>query len=434
MMRFCASRVKVLAAAWTLMLVTTVDAFSSTPIFYGRSLSSRQRRHCKTSTPIFYGRNISSRQRRRCKTCLELSSQDSDAEGSWETPNDFRFFLTQCSIQSFMFLLSHMRDPQTVFWLAEFTQPAIVRRTEDYMEDASNFETGEYVEPEDPNPTAALLRYHGLAAMNTTLFPSWEDYYRQLLEEPAVTYSIESSKAHIPSYDLDIDPASICSRMLSVREQIAREFSHDLVIIANMGGHTLESYWENLKSKRDDKDDDDEGNDGATARGGIERQNLLFLEMSATQDDDYLPSPLRKGNFDLLVLLATQESIHRVLNDDSRTDGAERVTNDFLKNFYQERVASHFTGSQRYGRADDFLEELLLSSPRMIQLDDDVTSLIDPTRIAELILTEREKVCLEWKEIAEASPVEHTDIRRLQLNRAMGVCDEEDDDICSDWQ
>ena len=49
------------------------------------------------------------------------------ASGStgWTVYNDFPLFLTQCSIQSFQFLLNSMRDPQTVLWMENFTQPAI---------------------------------------------------------------------------------------------------------------------------------------------------------------------------------------------------------------------------------------------------------------------------------------------------------------------
>ena len=40
---------------------------------------------------------------------------------------------------------------------------------------------------------------------------------------------------------------------------------------------------------------------------------------------------------------------------------------------------------------------------------------------AEIILQEREKVALEWKEIATAIPEAHFDIKRLQLNLMMGI-------------
>jgi hypothetical protein len=61
----------------------------------------------------------------------------------------------------------------------------------------------------------------------------------------------------------------------------------------------------------------------------------------------------------------------------------------------------------------------------MITVAEGVTSLIDPTRIAELIVEAREEVALEWKEIAAESPKEHMEIQRMRLNRMMGVTDAE---------
>ena len=360
-------------------------------------------------------------------------------EGEWQLPNDFKMFLTQCSIQSFIFLVRSMRDPQTVMWVEEFTQPAISRKKlplnvtilvdsreeakEDLVAEANATSTAENSTATTENATSTteapksskLLQYHGLAALNTTIFPTWDAYFQELLQQPSESFVVESNQAHIPDYELDIDPASLCSRIISVREQISKEFVRDLQVIADMGGHALESYWDSLRQMR-------EIGDKETETGTVQRENLLFLEFNADSDSDLAPSPLRKGNFDLLVLLATQESIHRVLNDKSRQHRPERVTNEFLRTFYMERM-HYFRGPQRYGRADDFLEELLATPPSMITVDEGVTSLIDPTRIAELVMEAREDVATEWKALAAESPKEHMEIQRMRLNRIMGVQD-----------
>lgn len=263
---------------------------------------------------------------------------------------------------------------------------------------------------EEPKKISKLLQYHGLAALNTTIFPTWDSYFEQLLERPTEYFIVESSSPHVPDYELDIDPTSLCSRIVSVRDQIAKEFVRDLQVISEMGGKTLEWYWESLKKKS-------ESNATTTP---LQRENLLFLELAPDPSSIHGPSPLRKGNFDLLTLLVTQESIHRVLADEKRQSGPEVVTNEYLKQFYLERI-HWFRGPQHYGRADDFLEELLSRSPRMINVADGVTSLIDPTRIAELVLEARKEVALEWKQLAEQAPHEHMEIQKMRLNRIMGV-------------
>ena len=80
------------------------------------------------------------------------------------------------------------------------------------------------------------LKYHGLAIFNCTKFPTWDSYFEQLLEQPKQSYLVESNHKHVPSYEFDVDPATLCTRMLSVRAQIAEEFEHDLTVIAQMGG------------------------------------------------------------------------------------------------------------------------------------------------------------------------------------------------------
>ena len=453
------------------------------------------------------------RRMRRSSTILFAAAEQSNDDDSRMTiPNDFKMFLTQCSIQSFMFLVRSMRDPQTVMWIEEFTQPAIVEKQTGYVnvtvlvdsrqideqhndeeegekedeEDGSvteafidekegekdsdadlgellrellsvfvpgrknesvtessiskeedendNDEEDETVtkapitgdvdtdeddecpaEPEEPRKFSKLLQYHGLAALNTTIFPTWDVYFQKLLQEPTKIYIVESDLAHVPEYELEIDPSSLCSRIISVRQQISIEFVKDLQVIANMGGSVLQSYWDNLKATAENNETD---------VPLFQRENLLFLELSPDERSDHGPSPLRKGNFDLLTLLTLQEGIFRVLNDESRQDGPERVTNEYLKQFYLER-AHYFSGPQKYGRADDFLEELLSSSPRMITVAEGVTSLIDPTRITELVLKARKEVALEWKEISAESPKEHMKIQRMRLNRMMGVTDVE---------
>ena len=147
---------------------------------------------------------------------------------------------------------------------------------------------------------------------------------------------------------------------------------------------------------------------------------LSFLEWDPNEDSEYAPSPLRKGNFDLLLLLTTQEAIRRICLQQKDLAGV-----DFLKSFYKERRNEYFSrgSSGRYGRADDFLEQLMLSPPSIVlEKYSEETVLIDPLRLAEMIVLEREIVCNEWAAIAKhQSPEEHTEIQKLQLDRMMNM-------------
>jgi hypothetical protein len=319
---------------------------------------------------------------------------------AWTLPNPFEIFLNQCCIQSFMFLVKSMRDPHTVLWVEDFTQPAIPAYDRPAAADMS----------QGASAGSKLLSYHGLAGINMTAFPTWSSYFSTLLEQPKTTYLIESGLKYVPNYELEINPPSLCSRILSVREQIAREFSKDLEVISTMGAYTLESYWNGIRQQKSEMD---------PLRQATGSPNLLFLENNANEDSDYAPSPLRKGNFDLLLLLATQESIHRVLND---PEGNAAIV-QYLQNFYVQRLPTHFTGRQRYGQAGAFLDQLLSQPPSIVQQQPGSSStvLIDPIRLAEMVLAAREKVALEWKELVVQVPVAHMEIKRQQLNLLMGI-------------
>jgi len=402
------------------------------------------------------------------------SSNDDNTASYWKLPNDFSMFLTQRSIQSFMFLTSQLHDPETCYWVEDFTQPNLVNNKHgessfslsDSIPNLGDIATGtpgwtpgsgggsskQKEETEADKRTCHLLRYHGLAAMDTTLFPTWESYFERLLEQPTDSWVIASDQPHVPEYTWDIDPASLCSRILSVREQLAREFARDLKTVSDMGGQTFDWYWEKLKRSRDAKDSDDatnwnnNNNDGnqdddespalsssssntdsplnvdpTSLRGS--RENLLFLEISVDDPtSDHKPSPLRRSNFDLLLLLATEEAIQRVLNrwESMRSEGdltgSEDASQSFLEGFYQEREHCFQGPLRSYGRADDLLEELLDSALLFGE-----RGAVHPTKIAELVLKEREKVALDWMEIAEESPVHHMRIQKLRLDRMMGA-------------
>lgn len=319
----------------------------------------------------------------------------------WDLGNSFEQFLNQCTVQSFLFLLKTCRDPQTVLWIEHFTEPMI-----------DSYSTVSALPGVPPGVGAGsynskLLSYHGLSAMNTTKFLSWQDYFLQLLQCPPVEYRVVSAAAHIPDYDHEIHPPRLCMRMLAVREQIAREFVQDLQVIA------AQTPPEQSSSSR------------------MQGADFLFLEFAPDPESDYASSPLRKGNFDLLVLMTTQESIHRLLNqnpvDGPDSDSVEESDTSigntialsssqrsFLSNFYLHRLVSHFTGAQRYNRAQEFLQELLS---------------LKELSIVFKIYQQRSRVAMEWKDVAQSVPNSHVDIQKIQFQLLLKSYEADEDAV-----
>jgi hypothetical protein len=327
----------------------------------------------------------------------------------WEVGNTFDQFLNQCTIQSFLYLLKTCHDPQTVIWLENFTQPSIdpIR--------IARF-SGSSIATAATSSHSKLLTYHGLAAMNLTAFPTWDNYFYQLLEQPKVLYCIESYQSFVPSYELEINPSSLCTRLISVREQIAREFSHDLRILYMMQVQQLM-----MKYGRETNETSSElwSMRSGPSRFSLASDETLFLDSWDATDGDYaMPSPLRKGNFDLLLLLTTQESIHRILNNRAKELFTEdnvgimsKIDLQYLNAFYLNRVVSHFSGRQLYGRANHFLQELVAQP----MTDDQV----DALHIVQYILATRQQVAREWSHHAAKVSDLHIDIKRAQFSALM---------------
>lgn len=81
-----------------------------------------------TKSPHFYVRP---------RFTLPMSTHD-ESELADPHPQDIRLFLTQRSIQSFMFLLASTRDLHTVQWLDNFTKPVIINNYWEEEEGGAN--------------------------------------------------------------------------------------------------------------------------------------------------------------------------------------------------------------------------------------------------------------------------------------------------------
>lgn len=196
------------------------------------------------------------------------------------------------------------------------------------------------------------------------------------------------------------------SRIISVREQLAEEFAHDLDTFVLANEQILQSYHDRAR-------DELEGDDASTS--AYDRTAMAMGAFGIFNAK--APSPLRKGNFDLLVLLVTQEGVHRVLRQ-YREESNDQF--EWLREFYSERVGKYFDGDGEYSRADDFLEEVLLTPPSVKKNASGKGDLIDPLRIAEDIIRMRRDVALEFKEAMEHVPQDHSSkVRKVLLTKQM---------------
>jgi hypothetical protein len=267
-----------------------------------------------------------------------------------------------------------------------------------------------------------------------------------------------------------VDPSAVVRRILAVREQLSREWIQDLDMLMQLNDEILETYEEYKEQQQtsavEDEDEEDESDDGLEAMGqassndeGMDDLDYLVKKLVAenskeataaarAKEEEKTPvfdinvwyswsqslfsqdrdsSPFRKKNFDLLLLLSTQESVHRVLKSYKNDDEVRPETYAWLLDFYKERVSAHFDGHQPFGRAEAFLEKMLRSPPTMIETDTKalgVLAWVNPAQIAEDIVRERSEVALAWMQIAKAAQDEHTDLRRLLFTNSFTKADQ----------
>ena len=351
---------------------------------------------------------------------------------------------------------------------------------------------------------ANLESYHGTGALNLTRFDTWDALLLDLVQRPnevVVVAARRRGRGHggwssdnpnleakrFVEFEIDIEPASLVSRLVSVRQQIAQEWVADLDTLMAVNELILESYHATQNQQRQEEtqkrrqemadmelqaqeddflldDDAEEEEEDGDLEEEDDNNNPISVEdltspysgMSADGDDKgfhqqhpferprrgrqayesmanvYLnnkmmehetltgrpSSPQRKGSFDLLSLLATQEAVHVVLRHYMEQGETRKVSLDWLRQFYRDRIESHFDGDGPYGRSDDFLQDLLLSPPSAISASSgqNVLELVDPLRIAEDIIMARSSVAAEWKEIMQkVVPSDHMQMQKSIL-------------------
>ena len=241
---------------------------------------------------------------------------------------------------------------------------------------------------------------------------------------------------------------------MSVREQIANEWVEDIDVVIMANDMILDSYFSKIKSERameDQQKNKESGKAGpvgcsatkTTTNNNMEEASIVFDRTATNLINDKsrfatkASSPFRRANFDLLYTLCTQASIHRILRREHNImieAGEEEMDANFafFKDFYTDRAADFFDGDLNYGRADDFLDELLQCTPAVMSTKDGKVGFIDPQGTAEKIIRMRNKVALEWKELMRQVPDDHIRVRQAVLSKQVKRSEDSNTEVHDD--
>ena len=203
---------------------------------------------------------------------------------------------------------------------------------------------------------------------------------------------------------VDIDPPNLATRILSVREQIAAEWLVDIDVLIEANDDILKSFFEQQKSQGLAP------TSGSFVRTAADKVNNNSRYATTTS------SPFRRSNFDLMYNLCTQAAIHRILRQMLANHEDQSTEFIFLRDFYTERAEQYFDGDLQYGRADDFIDELLQTTPMVVgNTGASTQNLVDPVHAAEEIIQMRKIVAQDWKAMMSRVSEEHTGIRQALL-------------------
>eukprot|EP00977_Amphora_coffeiformis_P023528 scaffold13527_cov202-Amphora_coffeaeformis.AAC.13 len=299
---------------------------------------------------------------------------------------------------------------------------------------------------------ANLEKYHGTGAFNLTEYGTWDAILLDMLQQPpdvVIVSARRRGRGHggwskdnpyledrFVEFEIDIEPPSLVTRILSVRQQISDEWVTDLQTLQTINGQILASYHERQTQMRDEEEECAATSSSGSAaspedctQGVYDRNAVYYMNNKITEEsetDARASSPFRKSNFDLLALLATQEALHRVLRSYQDTGEERSVSRDWLKQFYTQRLRQYFDGDGEYHRADDFLQALLSTPPSTVELPSSTVTqaqigLVDPLRIAQDVLEAREGVVQEWQAIMrDVVPSDHMELQKSILAVRMG--------------
>lgn len=310
-----------------------------------------------------------------------------------------------------------------------------------------------------------------------TTYSTWDAMLLDMVQQPAdvvVVSARRRGRGHggwskdnpyledrFVEFNIDIEPPALVSRILSVRQQIATEWITDLDTLRILNSQILASYHDKQTRQRDNEQQQQQQQQqsqqqdatarhtdsipasssspppsslstSSTAASSFDRNAGYFLwnsmlEQSMNDGDAQPSSYLRQGNFDLLMLLATQEAIHRVLRAYQQAGEERAVSYAWFQAFYTRRLRTYFDGDGEWHRADTFLDELLTRPPSTVELPRQSTAtqaqiaLVDPLRIATDVLEARADVVDDWQTIMKQDiPLDHMELQRSILAVRMG--------------
>lgn len=241
---------------------------------------------------------------------------------------------------------------------------------------------------------------------HTAMSVPWYEFLSAIMEAPEEIREIEvkgrrigggsPDNPYLPKpkpiiYTETITPKVLGKQLMTIREQLAKEWQQDLKLLSLCNAELRRHHSEEVKHETD----------------AVENQQYV-IEYAAIEGEDGEGTPLRESNFDLLKTAVTHGALLR-LQQELRQEPTLEHQAEWLTVFAKQHGAAFRPGGAEYsphaGR-----EFILLMMEQPVSVS---TSLggnprfLDPLSLAERLMDLREELALEWSEAMQHVPAEH---------------------------
>lgn len=261
----------------------------------------------------------------------------------------------------------------------------------------------------------------------------WDEFMLELFNAPEETHEIEvvwgsrigggspnnpylQDRKQTRTYTDTVRPSLVANQIVAIREVIAREWTRDLLLIAQDNEEVRRHHDEEVVS--DTRTDD--------------KENLQYAirPLEYSDEDGTDCSPLRQASYDLLKNAATAEALRlltaRYLAGDATT---ERHVGEWLEGFtatYATALVPAKDAAEgaaprciEWHAARGVLRSMIAQPVSMGVAKDGSTRFLDPLALAEEMLQLRARIADEWVAACEAAPSEHLELARRRLEQRM---------------
>lgn len=239
-----------------------------------------------------------------------------------------------------------------------------------------------------------LLRFDHFEQREKSLFHNGHQYLMKMLYAPKehCSVTVGHPRGYFKrQYRFTIDPYRMARRILSAREQLASEWSHDLTLVKGENLSLSRLAFEKMFLGKDGEEDSEK----------LERKKGRVYDEATFKNQ----SPLRYKSYQNIKVLTTQHATARLL-----THLRDCCNHEYM--WLMQFIRSY--GPIKNG--DDFIQSIMKHEPEIRR---NPAFTVVPQSLASQVMSLRVDVAEEWMEVMANVAKDHLDLERSLLEMSV---------------